>query len=47
LLATSAIPVRHLDDLGRALEDAMSKPPADVKQLVMSLVRPEAHPEGS
>lgn len=47
LLATSAIPVRHLDDLKRALEEAMSKPPTEVKQLVMSLVTPGAHREGS
>ena len=41
LLATSAIPVRHMRDLKRALEEAMSQPPLEVKQLVMSLVGPE------
>ena len=40
LLATSAIPVRHMRDLKRALEEAMSQPPAEVKQLVMNLVGP-------
>ena len=41
LLAKSAIPVRHMGDLKRALDEAMSRPPAEVRQLVMSLVRPE------
>jgi DNA processing protein len=41
LLATSAIPVRHMRDLKHALEEAMSQPPPAVKQLVMSLVGPE------
>lgn len=40
LLATSAIPLRHMGDLKHALEQAMSRPPAEVKQLVMSLVGP-------
>lgn len=39
LLATSAIPLKHMGDLRRALEDAMEQPPAEVRQLVMSLVR--------
>lgn len=38
LLATSAIPLKHMGDLKRALEEAMEQPPAEVKQLVMSLV---------
>lgn len=38
LLATSAIPVKHMGDLKRALEEAMMQPPAEVQQLVMSLV---------
>ena len=38
LLATSAIPLKHTGDLRKALEDAMEQPPAEVKQLVMSLV---------
>lgn len=38
LLATSAIPLKHMGDLKRALEDAMEQPPAEVRQLVMSLV---------
>ena len=42
LLATSAVPVRHMRDLKRALEEAMSQPPPEVKQLVMSLVGPES-----
>jgi len=41
LLAGSAIPVRHMRDLKHALEEAMSQPPAEVRQLVMSLVGPE------
>ena len=41
LLATSAIPVRHMRDLKLALEEAMSQPPPAVKQLVMTLVGPE------
>jgi len=40
LLAGSAIPLRHMHDLKRALEEAMSRPPAEVRQLVMSLVGP-------
>jgi DNA processing protein len=40
LLAGSAIPLRHMHDLKRALEEAMSRPPAGVRQLVMSLVGP-------
>ena len=40
LLAGSAIPVRHMRDLKHALEEAMSQPPAEVRQLVMSLVGP-------
>jgi DNA processing protein len=40
LLATSAIPLRHVGDLKHALEQAMSRPPAEVKQLVMTLVGP-------
>jgi len=47
LLATSAIPVRHMGDLKRALQEAMSQPPPEVKQLVMSLVGPEDRQEGS
>lgn len=38
LLATSAIPLKHTGDLRQALDDAMKQPPAEVKQLVMSLV---------
>jgi len=40
LLAGSAIPLRHMADLKRALDEAMSRPPAEVRQLVMSLVGP-------
>ena len=40
LLAGSAIPLRHMHDLKRALKEAMSRPPAEVKQLVMGLVGP-------
>lgn len=39
LVATSAIPLKHMGDLKGALEDAMKQPPAEVRQLVMSLVR--------
>lgn len=38
LIATSAIPLKDTGDLKRALEEAMAQPPAEVKQLVMSLV---------
>jgi DNA processing protein len=38
LLATSAIPLKHTADLKRALEEAMTHPPPEVEQLVMSLV---------
>lgn len=38
LIAASAIPLKDTGDLKRALEDAMEQPPAEVKQLVMSLV---------
>ena len=38
LLATSAIPLKHMGDLRRALEDAMKEPPAEVEQLVMNVV---------
>ena len=47
LLATSAIPVRHMGDLKSALEEAMSQPPPEVKQLVMGLVGPGDHQEES
>jgi DNA processing protein len=40
LLATSAIPLKHTGDLKQALEEAMTKPPPEVKQLVMSLAGP-------
>ena len=37
LLAGSAIPLTHLDELGPALEDAMANPPEEVRQLVMNV----------
>ena len=37
LLAASAIPLRHKRDLRNALEEAMSHPPAEVRQLVLTL----------
>ena len=43
LLATSAIPLKHTGDLRRALEEAMTEPPAQVRQLVLDLVG-EDHP---
>jgi len=38
LIATSAIPVKHMGDLKRALDEAMAQPPVEVGQLVMTLV---------
>ncbi len=37
LLAGSAIPLKHLEELGPALEDAMAHPPEEVRQLVMNV----------
>lgn len=37
LLAGSAIPLEHLDQLGPALEDAMANPPPEVRQLVLNV----------
>ena len=43
LVAASAIPLRHTGDLKRALEEALAKPPPEVKQLVMSMMgKPDA-----
>lgn len=37
LLAESAIPLKHINDLRPELEDAMANPPAEVRQLVLNV----------
>lgn len=37
LIARSAIPLKHMDDLAPALEEAMARPPAEVRQLVLNV----------
>lgn len=37
LLAGSAIPLKDLEELGAALEDAMANPPPEVRQLVLNV----------
>lgn len=41
LLATAAIPLKHVSDLAGALEDAMAHPPEEVRQLVMTVTDQE------
>lgn len=42
LLAGSAIPLKHQDALGPALEDAMAHPPEEVRQLVLNVMAEDA-----
>lgn len=40
LLSGRAIPLKHRDDLAPALEEAMSQPPPEMRQLVMNVTTP-------
>lgn len=45
LLAGKAMPLEHLDDFKAALDEAMKEPPAEVRQLVMTMMQRESSDE--